>query len=128
MNASFARSVFLTENLAYNNLTEDINHITIDILHDMLLLSFTTTCIYCQTTLTVNTIKLVHIHCSKITRALVVLMDCKLCYIIHGQSLFNSSKTRHRYITEHSINSRTKKCLCDSLRFTPSILYDYRRS
>ena len=60
MNLSFVRNVFLTD-LAYSNATVDINDIMIDVLHDELLLPFTTTCIYCQQALTVHSAKLVHI-------------------------------------------------------------------
>ncbi|CAF2111666.1 unnamed protein product, partial [Rotaria magnacalcarata] len=127
MNASFVRSMLLMEDLTHNNLTVDINHNRIDILHDMLLLPFTTICLYCQQTLTVHSTKLVHIiDYAKIMRALVVMVNCKLCNIIYGHSSFTSLKDRRRYITQHSINSPKKVFyLCDSLGFTTLVLYDY---
>ena len=53
MNMSFVRKVFLLDDLVYNSLTVNINNTMFDMAHDLMLLPFTTTCIYCQKNLTV---------------------------------------------------------------------------
>ena len=84
MNASFVRYMSYTEDLVYSNLKVDIDHITVDVLHDKQLLSFTTTCTHCQQTLTGHSTKLVHIiHRSKIIQALIVAMNCDLCIALY---------------------------------------------
>ncbi|CAF1480304.1 unnamed protein product [Adineta steineri] len=61
MNISFIRNTFLMDGSAHNNFTVNINRITIDIAHDLLLLPFTNTCIYCQQTLTIHDTKMIHV-------------------------------------------------------------------
>ena len=127
MNLSFVRRVFVLEDLTHNNLTVDTNHISIDALHDLILLSFTNSCIYCQKTLTLYDSKAVRIiDYSKIMRAIVVMKECKGCKCLYGHSSFSSLKHRRRYITQHSINNQSKLFyLCDSLGFATSVLHDY---
>ncbi|CAF3388792.1 unnamed protein product [Rotaria socialis] len=127
MNIHFVRNIFLMDDLSYINLSVKIYHSTIDILHDLLLLPFTNTCIYCQQILTFYDTKMIHvIDYSKNMEAMTVMMECKSCNLIYGHSSFVSVKNRRRYINQHSINSPKKIFyLCDSLGFTTSVLYDY---
>jgi len=46
MDLSFVPYVFLLEHFTYNNVLMKINHIVFDVLQDLILALFTTTCIY----------------------------------------------------------------------------------
>ncbi|CAF3818679.1 unnamed protein product [Rotaria sp. Silwood1] len=61
MNISFVRNIFLMNDLASNSVRIKINHTAIDVLHDLVLLPFTTTCINCQQKLAVYDTKVIHI-------------------------------------------------------------------
>ena len=126
MNMSFIRDTFLMEDLASDNLAVDIKNITVHIFHDLILLPFTNSCIYCQKALTAYDHKLVHIiDVSKIIRAVSVIMECKSCNLIYGHSSIDSLKSRRRFITHNSFNNQKIFYLCDLFGFTTSLLYDY---
>ncbi|UJR24365.1 hypothetical protein I4U23_005742 [Adineta vaga] len=88
----------------------DINHITMDVLNDMILFPFTNICINCTKSLTSYRYKLIHvIDCFKINRAVAVTADY-----------------RWRKINKSSLNSAFKVFyLCDSFAFTYSVFFDY---
>ena len=126
MNMSFIRDTFLMEDLASDNLAVDIKNIAVHIFHDLILLPFMNSCIYCQKALTAYDHKLVHIiDVSKIIRAVSVMMECKSCNLIYGHSSIDSLKSRRRFITHNSFNNQKIFYLCDLFGFTTSLLYDY---
>jgi hypothetical protein len=113
--------------LTHNNVLMNIKHIVFDVLHDLILLLFTTTCIYCKRVLSFYNTKGIHIiDNAKIMRGLVILMECKGYELIYGHSSFSCLKNRRRYITRQSLNSPKKVFyLCDLLGFTTLALHDY---
>ncbi|CAF1393638.1 unnamed protein product [Adineta ricciae] len=127
INKDFIDRVLLLSDMDRNSITLDINHITMDVLNDMILFPFTNICIDCTRSLTSYRYKSVHIiDCFKTNRAVAVTAECKTCTLIYNHSSWYSLKYRWRKINNSSLNSILKVFyLCDSFGFTYSVFFDY---
>ncbi|CAF3497837.1 unnamed protein product, partial [Rotaria sp. Silwood2] len=106
INKDMINRVLLLSDFNQNIIKLDINHITMDVLNDLILFPFTNICINCTKSLTSYRYKLIHvIDCFKIIRAIA---------------------NRWRKINKSSLNSALKIFyLCDSFAFTYSVFFDY---
>ncbi|CAF1517345.1 unnamed protein product [Adineta ricciae] len=127
LNKDLINRVLLLSDFEQNTIRLDVNHITIDVLNDLILSPFTNICLICKKSLTSYRSKFVHIiDCFKIIRAVAVTAECKICTLIYNHSSWYSLKNRWRKINTSSLNSVHKVFyLCDSLAFTYSVFFDY---
>ncbi|CAF1414713.1 unnamed protein product [Rotaria sordida] len=127
INKDMINRVLLLSDFNQNIIKLDINHITMDVLNDLILFPFTNICINCTKSLTSYRYKLIHvIDCFKIIRAIAVTAECKTCSLIYNHSSWYSLKNRWRKINKSSLNSALKIFyLCDSFAFTYSVFFDY---
>ncbi|CAF4091745.1 unnamed protein product [Rotaria sp. Silwood1] len=127
MNKDIINQVLLLSDIEKNSIILDLNHVTMDILNDLILLPFTGTCVDCTRLLTSYRYKSIHvIDCFKIIRAVAVTAECKRCSLFYNHSSWYSLKNRCRKVNNSSMNSVFKVFyLCDSFGFTYSVLLDY---
>ncbi|CAF0973063.1 unnamed protein product, partial [Adineta ricciae] len=127
LNKDLINRVLLLSDFEQSTIRLDVNHITMDVLNDLILSPFTNICLNCKKSLTSYRSKFIHIiDCFKIIRAVAVTAECKTCTLIYNHSSWYSLKNRWRKINTSSLNSVHKVFyLCDSLAFTYSVFFDY---
>ena len=127
MNKDIVNRALLVSDFKDNSILLDMNHITVDLLNDLILLPFTNTCIDCEKPLTSYRCRSIHIiDCFKIIRAVVVIAECKHCSLYYNHSSCYSMKNRYRRINNSSMESVSKTFyLSDSFGFTYSVIFDY---
>ncbi|CAF1528461.1 unnamed protein product [Adineta ricciae] len=127
INKDIVNRALLLSDFHENTIKPDINHISMDVVNDLILFPFTNTCVNCTKLLTSYRYKLIHIiDCFKILRAIAVTAECKPCSLIYNHSSWYSLKYRWRKINGLSLNSTLKVFyLCDSFGFTFSVFFDY---
>ncbi|CAF1517297.1 unnamed protein product [Adineta ricciae] len=109
INKDLINRVLLLSDFEQNTITFDVNHITMDVLNDLILFPFTNICLNCTKSLTSYRSKLIHvIGCFKIARAVAVTAECKTCTLIYNHSSWYSLKNRWRKINTSSLNSVLK--------------------
>ncbi|CAF0985230.1 unnamed protein product [Didymodactylos carnosus] len=91
MNKDFVNRVLLVSDFAEKNIMVDVNHVTVDVFNDMILLPFTNICVDCNELLSLYRCKSVHIiDCLKIIRAVAMTGECKSCLLLYGHSSWSS--------------------------------------
>jgi hypothetical protein len=150
MNLSFVRYVFLMEDLTHNNVLMNIKQIVFDVLHDLILLPFTTTCIYCKRVLSFYNTKGIHIvneclepiHLTKVFQSYWIIYNIilfefmlgkgetvTLPYSLHRSELehhfeYSSGWWYHLFCTFWSRHKTLPNINCDSTQCSKCIIVD----